>query len=209
MSRLFNANKDDKAEDTRLYGQILVNNITYTNSAAKFWYGLIEEMRNDFPTCTKVELSTSTPDSLTEDILSPELALERDLERLMFKDISAELSDTIAALEIFGPPPPVHIQIYTDKTQIISRDLSQEIMDAEIFSYLAAWLLKWAEIPLCLWNNETLNGTIVIQEMKIKTASRIRFEMKKQQISEGLYRKSIKLEIDTVSQSPTEKTTDP
>lgn len=193
MSRILPATGDNQPERNQPCDANFINGTCYTNSAAKFWYGLAAEVYEDYPDCTDIELSTTTDDWLTTDILFPEIALGRDLERLLLADIETERGNTIAELEIIGPPPPVHISLLSSGTEIMSTDLSLDIIDSGIFSCLVAWLLQWSNIPASEWNSDRLQNCISIEDRKRGVICRLSFLITKQHLSEGIFRKSIRI----------------
>ena len=193
MPRILTTDRNSPTGKNETGGLYFINGKFYSNSAAKFWFGLADELNSDFPDCTNMELSTVAADSLTPDLLFPEIALGREIERLMFADIETEKQNTIAELEIIGPPPPVHVRLLNHETEIVSACLSPDIIDSEIFSSLVAWQLKWADIPDSQWNNETLPGSISIEDRKHGLVYHMSFILKKLHLSEGLFRRSINI----------------
>src|SRR3989339_904147 len=151
MSRILKTEQDNSPIPDKAMGPVFVNSKRYNNSAAKFWYGLIEEITTDFKDCTEIELLSKASLQLHRGLLRPELNLEHDIEQLLFKNLAAEMENTIAELELLGPPPAVHIRLLSNASEIISRDLSLDIIDSEIFPCLIVWPLEWARIPETCW----------------------------------------------------------
>ncbi|MDD4870833.1 MAG: hypothetical protein PHR77_09760 [Kiritimatiellae bacterium] len=209
MSRLFETDKSGNTEQNHPYGPVFINGIRFTNSSAKFWYGLLEEVIKDFAGCNEIELSSSSSDELTHEFLFPETALEKDLRKLLHADIESEIKKTMAELEIMGPPPPVHIRLLSGEMEIISRDLPLDIIDSEIFSYMAVWLLKWADIPEIQWNNKHIEGSFCMKNWKHTLVYCMSFIMEKQHLSEGLFLRSICIKHSAKSHSCTTNTAAP
>ena len=191
MPRILRTDPPDDSRKSRAGGQFFVNGVRYTNSAAKFWYGLIDEITEDFPECTCIELSSISSDRLSADLLFPEKALEKDLAQFIDTDFEKEMKDTIAELEIIGTPSPAQIRLFSGKKDILSRQLSEDLMDSEILSYMIVWPLKWADIPELQWNNESLEGRISAEDRIRKLVYRASFNLVKNHLSEGLFRRSI------------------
>ena len=178
--------QDSGPRPDRSIGRVFVNNKQYNNSAAKFWYGLAEEISTDFPDCTDIELLSKASGQLNQGLLHPVLNLEHEIEHLLFRDLSAEIKNTIAELEIFGPPSAVHIRLLSHGHEIVSRDLPLDIIDSEIFPCLVVWPLEWAGIPEASWNKETIEGNIRIENRKHAKIFNISFSLETKHISEGL-----------------------
>jgi hypothetical protein len=201
MARIFRPDSGDTAGRNRTAGPVFINGVRYTSSAAKFWCGLTDEAHEDYPECTEIVLTATTPDSLTPDTLFPETALEKDFSRLLAADIDAEMRNTIAELEIVGPPSPVSIRMFKDDREILSRELPLDMVDSEIFCYLIVWPLKWAGIAESQWNNEFVEGNILAEDRKRKLAYSLKFMLTKRHLSEGLYRRSIHLKYSVTKQA--------
>ncbi len=140
---------------------IFVQGIRYANAAAKFWPSLLDEVRAEFPGCSVVGLSAPSSCQLCRDHLFPALSLERDMEKLVGTDIGKAMKETMAELEIMGPPTSVRIRLLSEGgEELLSRDLPLDSIDSEIFPYLVVWLFEWAGIPDTLWNSEVLNGKL-------------------------------------------------
>lgn len=193
MPRILKTEQDNSPKPDKAIGPVFVNNRRYNNSAAKFWYGLIDEINTDFPDCMEIELLSKSSGQLNRALLHPELNLERDLEQLLFIDLAAEIKNTIAELEILGPPSAVHIRLLSEGKEIISRDLPVDIIDSEIFPSLIVWPLEWAGIPDLFWNNEILEGNIHIADKKDAHAFNIAFSLGAKHISEGLLQRCFRI----------------
>lgn len=172
---------------------LFVRGVPYSNSAAKFWPSLVDEIREDFPDCSLIELIASTPGKFGRRHLFPELAFERDLLRLLNANLQDVMRDAVAELEILGPPSSVQVHLLSGQEELLSCELSTDCIDAEIFPYLATWLLEWAGIPDSRWNNEFLAGDITAEDKKRRLVYQISFDMVNRHLSEDLYQRSISL----------------
>lgn len=155
----------------------------------------------DFPACTVIELSASSSEDLTPDQLFPEMALEKDIKRLLFADIRKEMKKTIEELDIIGPPAPVRIRLLKEESEIISRELPVDVIDSEIFSCIVVWPLKWAEIPGSKWNSKLLEGNISLEDRQRGLTYGMSFGVRKDDLSEGLFRRSIRISHSAVPHS--------
>ena len=92
---------DDKDRDRASRTTVLyIDDAPYTNSAAKFWPTLIDELLEEYPSATAFELTAPAPSVLTPRCLDPAAALEESLERLKNVDIRAAMASTLAELEL-------------------------------------------------------------------------------------------------------------
>lgn len=208
MPRILRTDPSDDPRKSHAGGQFFVEGVRYTNSASKFWYGLMDEITEDFPECTCIELSSIASDRLSADLLFPEQTLEKDLKQFLDSDIEAEMKNTIAELEIIGAPSPVQIRLFSAEKDLLSRQLPDDVIDSEILSYMIVWPLKWADIPEVQWNSELLEGCISIEDRIKGLVYSASFNLAKKDLSEGLFRRSICLK-HSVLHSGEENTTAP
>jgi hypothetical protein len=193
MGKLIRDKPDEGETQSETSGaaSIFVNGARYANAAAKFWSSLIDEVSEDFPKCSSIELSASSSGALEHDLLFPQRALEKDLDHLVFADVEAMMKETIAEIEILGPPAPVQIRLLAGQDEIYSGSLPLDCVDAEIFPYLVVWPLSWAEIPDGAWNNESVSGEIEAQDRRRHIVYKMFFILTTTHLSEGLFRRSI------------------
>jgi len=179
---------------------LFINGLPYRHTAAKFWPTLIDEVNEGFRTCTLVELAAACSGPLKRHHLYPELVFQRDLEDLLNKNIEEELQNTLAALDVTGPPPAVRIRLLEDESEILSDILPLDCVDAEIFTYLIAWPLEWCEIPPAKWNNEFLSGEFLAEDRKRGCVYPFSFSLVNRHLSEGLFERvlSVTPAIDTM-----------
>jgi len=170
---------------------VFVNGVRYTNSAAKFWPRLVDEVLEDFPGATSIALTSYAGGALEHEVLYPEIAFERDLNRLLFTNLAEAMQRVMAELELMGTPGSVALRVMEKEQEILLRELPLDCVDAEIFPYLVAWPLEWAGIPESRWNDACLAGRLMIEDRARKRAYDLDFELTGKHLSEGLYEKSI------------------
>lgn len=193
MARLINRKHDKTLPDKPGTQWLFVRGVRYSNTAAKFWPSLIDEVREDFPDCSMIELAASTSADLGPEQLFPEIIFERDIHHLLTMDMEEVMRNTLAELEILGPPSSVQIRLLSGEEELLSSALPLDCIDAEIFPFLIVWLLEWAGIPESQWNNEFLQGDITAEDTRRRLVYQMSFSLKNSHLSEGLYRRSISL----------------
>jgi hypothetical protein len=172
---------------------LFVNGLPYRHTAAKFWPTLIDEVRQDFPSCTMVELAAACSGLLERRHLYPELAFQRDLEDLLNKNLDEEMRNTLAALDVTGPPPAVSIRLMAGEREVLADSLPLDCVDAEIFTYLVAWPLEWGAIPIAQWNNEFLSGEFLAEDRRRRRSYTFSFSLVNRHLSEGLFKRVLSL----------------
>ena len=193
MAGLISERSDSLASDKPGTTSLFINGICYTNSAAKFWPSLIDEVRNDFPDCSLIELNAPFAGNLIREHLYPEMALEKNLHRLLSVDFQDALRDALAELEILGPPSSVQVRLLSGHKEVLSRGLPLACVDADILPYLAVWLLEWGGVPVSSWNREFLDGDILAEDRKSRFLYRFSFTLTNHHLSEGLYQRALSI----------------
>ena len=178
--------------------RIVIGGALCTNTAGRFWVTLLHEIHWSFPGYGGLELRAACSGPLSAAVLDPAASLAREMERLRTQDVKVLLYDTIAQLAIDGPPPPVRARIAADGKPTVSRDIPPDCLDAELFRYVLAWLLKWAGITHHLWDAERLYGGFAAADGARRVYT-VRFDVRNQHVSEGLYQRTVAL--DYVAQS--------
>lgn len=173
--------------------ELYVHRVRYANSAAKFWPALLDEVEEILPGCSRIELITTGEGPLTSMQLYPELELERDLERLATADIAEVMQSTLAMIGITGPPPRVRVQLFRGNRRVRSRLLPADCVDAEIFSFLLAWLLRWACIPESCWNDGRIDGRFTAEDRRREKHYDVAMSLANEHLAEGLYRRTLAL----------------
>ncbi len=194
MSRIL-GNSTEKSRAERLGARVwVVRGMRFTNSAAKFWSALIDELAVDYPEGDTLVLDMLTDVCLDRDLLFPENALQRELDqRRSLMNIQEELRETLSQFDLIGVPGAVHVRLVAGGREIRTCDLPQDCVDAEIFPCLLVWLLEWAEVPQCLWNNPSESGDFYAKDRERAVHYRVRFELVSNHVSEGLYQRTLTL----------------
>lgn len=167
--------------------------IRYTNSAAKFWAGLLDEARDEYPDSTTIELAAPVSEGFEPKHLFPELMLGKEFTRLLTADFHEALADAIKELEMLGPPAAIHARLWAGQKEILSRDLPYDCVDAELFPFLAVWPLTWAHIPCALWDSDYVHGAINALETAHGGLYRVGLVLARKHIGDGLYQVCLSL----------------
>jgi len=173
---------------------LTVGGVRWTHAAARFWASLLSEVAADYPDCNALVFETLAGTVLTRELLFPEMALQRELDRLQpTVRIEQALKEAMAEFEIYGPPGVVQFSLLAGDREIKRCELPLDCVDADIFAYLLAWLMEWAELPESQWNGERVEGVFPINdpdlpESRDAAGGRLQFEFTRRHISEGLYR---------------------
>ncbi|MFC1497823.1 hypothetical protein ACFLS1_05015 [Verrucomicrobiota bacterium] len=195
MSGLLRKQKKSAFKSCPGSDSLFIHGIRYANSAAKFWAGLVDEIREDFPDCDRIMLASYSSEILDRKFLFSELSLARSMESLMGVGFQRIMREAIAEMEILGPPGSVEIHLFSEEQEILAGELPLECVDAEIFPFLFVWLLEWAGIPESIWNNELLEGEIEAEDKKRHLEYNVSFRCISEHLSEGLYRRSLTLSL--------------
>lgn len=193
MARIL-GNASDKLPAAAQERALIVNGIRFTHAAARFWASLLNEVARDYPDCNVLVFDTLSGAILTRDLLFPELALQRELDHLQpTVPIEKALKEALAEFEIFGPPGAVQLSLFTGNQETKRCELPLDCVDADIFAYLLAWLMEWAELPQSQWNLDHVEGAFLarnpdLTKNRAAAGGRVQFEFTRSHISEGLYR---------------------
>lgn len=193
MSRML---ADDNGRCAATARALFVRGIPYANSAAAFWLSILREVREDYPPCDAMFLTALMEGPLQADMLFPTLALEREIQRTMLSRRPDSLDAMIAECELLGLPGGVELTLRAGHRQLCARELPRDCVDAEIFAYLLAWLLEWAEIPEAQWNAEQVAGGFAAALAPAGERLALRLELENTHLSEGLYRRRLRLTWD-------------
>ena len=201
MGGLINCRFGEPARVEDVCASVVVEGIRYTNSAAKFWPSLIDEVREDFPDCSEIDLTAPASRLLEHKDLFPELEMEEDLQSLLETDLETAIRDTIAELEMLGPPVAVRVRLLDGENELLSDNLPLDSVDSEIFGYLAAWLLNWSHIPESVWNNEFVSGRFEAEDKRRGLSYDAPFEITSRHISEGLFQRTVSIASNATEKS--------
>ena len=166
----------------------------FANSAAKFWPTLTDEALQRRPDCSALELSATCSGALAADRLYPERELQKNIMELKDADLEQVIHNTIAELELCGPPGPVEMRILDAHGEATGLCLPLDVVDAELMPYLLTWLLKWAGIPESEWHAERVSGTIAADDVRRKLHYEFAFDLTSRHLAEGLYRRALRLQ---------------
>lgn len=185
--------KDDLSGAPRGPSALFVSGVRHSNSAAKFWPRLVDEVRRDFPACTEIRLSTALSQPLDRDRLFPLKDFEDQARELAGQDLGTVLRETAAELELLGPPAAVRIELLAGEEVLLGDALPLDCLDAEIFPFLLAWLLEWAGIPEPLWRGELLSGEVRAEDRLRGRLYALAFSVVRRHLSEGLFECTVAL----------------
>ena len=176
---------------------LTVDGVCWTHTAAKFWAALLQEVAADHPDCTTLLFESLSGAELTRALLFPEQALQRALDRSPpFADLRQALREALADLELYGLPGSVRLTLLGSRPSgsgaqgapvLLQRDLPLDCVDADIFAYLAVWLLEWAGLPESRWADPVLQGEYAVRLSGVRPALRLRIHFERRHLSEGLY----------------------
>ncbi len=194
MARLLSNSSGKTPVSSRSARGFVVRGARFVNSAAKFWPSLVDEWAADYPACDALVLEMLTDLALDRDLLFPETALQRELDqRREPGDWRAALRESLAQCDLIGPPGAVHVRLLAGAVAKKACDLPLDCVDADIFPCLLVWLLEWAEIPHCLWNDPELNGEFCARDCEREISYRLQFNLIREHVSEGLFRCALTL----------------
>ncbi len=168
-----------------------VDGVPSTNSAAKFWPSLVDEVRGEYPGCTHMELSVAATSPLVFEDLFPAWALQRGLDELEKADIRQAMARTLAELELLGGPTSVMLRLLANDDDLLLTELPRDCLDAETFPFLLVWLLEWAGVHHSRWNDESVSGEFAMVDLERRRRYELAFELRHEHMSEGLYRRTV------------------
>lgn len=170
---------------------LYVNGIPFTNTAAKFWSCLFDEVAVASLPDTVIELSASSGGTLSADLLSPATLLQRDLDAIDPATVQAAYADGLAVLELMGPPAGVRLRLLPPGETQPFLDIGLTYMDAEIFPFLLSWLLEWANLPDAAWNEAAVQGMFAAADPARTLSYKVAFDLRTRHLSEGLYHRTL------------------
>lgn len=193
MGRLLSDDPDPTRRPRAGAMQLAILGTVYGNSAAKFWSGLVDELAEDFPQCDSVVLSAPATEKLGRKLMFPQDSLAEDFESLMQLSLEDVIREVTTELELLGPPSGVTISLLADDKMFRSEELPLESVDANIFGYLLAWLLEWAQVPEANWNDGTVDGNVVAGDSERRLRYGLDVRLKNEHVSEGLMQRTLSL----------------
>jgi hypothetical protein len=170
-----------------------VDGVPSTNSAAKFWPSLVDEVCGEYPACTRLELSAAATAPLLFEDLFPSWSLQQGLDELRDADIRKAMERTLAELELLGGPTAVVLRLLSGDAEPLLKGLPQDCIDAETFPFLLVWLLEWAGVHHSRWNDDRVAGELTMVNHERRLRYELAFELLHEHLSEGLYRRTVSI----------------
>ena len=168
---------------------LCVHGALFSNSAAKFWSSLLDELCLDFEDCDAIILDTLTDARLARNLLFPQAALQSALDsQPPLSDIRRAMREAAAEFGLTGPPDAVRARMLCRGEERESCSLPLDCVDADVFPLLLVWLLEWSEIPECEWNNKRLQGRFDASDRRRDLIYHFQFSLINRHVSEGLFR---------------------
>lgn len=191
MAGLLDLGKKDESPDSPRpsTAALFVNGTLFTNTAAKFWPGLVDEVFEAFPFRPAIELSAPAAERLTRRHLFPEMDMQRDIDRMM--EDGDTMEDVLAELDVMGPPAPVRLRLMRAGEPVLEQILPEDSLDAETFPCLVAWLLEWGRVPDSSWNEPRQKGVFRGDDKQRRRSYAISFSITTDHIKEGLVNRTV------------------
>ena len=187
MARILKNRSDARPHPAKDHA-LTVNGVRFTNAASKFWRSLLDEVAEDYPSATTLVFETLGDVELNRGLLFPENALQRELDAFRtLEQVERKLRETLAECDLYGPPGAVRLRLFAGDSEIKECELPLDCVDSEIFAYLLAWLMEWAEIPEISWNNDRSEGAFLTGFPGGAERNLFKFELTREHVSEGLY----------------------
>ncbi len=169
----------------------VVGDVSYANSAAKFWSSFLDDVQTRHPCADCLTLSAPSEGPLHPGLLMPEQTLAESLERIdLHTDFDVVMRSIAAELEAVGLPPAVTLAVMAGDKLLEDQELT-DFLDAEIFPFLLVWLLEWSCLKEAAWNRSRLRGDFSAEDSGRGVCYRIKFLLKNRHLSEGLFRRSL------------------
>lgn len=192
MAGIINNTGGAKADS---YGakSLYVRGFPYANTAAKFWTSVLDEVFAAYPPGTALELAASSGGLLMPALLTPEIMLQRGMDRLAAQDNPETIQDAMAVLELIGPPGSIRLRMVPPGKDAEPQEIELDYLDADLLPFLLAWLLEWASIPDALWNEARVRGAFAGDDPSRRFRYLVAFELRSRLLSEDLYHRSLRL----------------
>ena len=172
---------------------LYIRGFPYANTAAKFWTSVLDEVFAAYPAGTALELAASSGGLLVPSLLTPEVMLQRGMDRLAAQDNQETLQDAMAVLELIGPPGSISLRMTPPGKDASPQEIELDYLDADLLPFLLAWLLEWASIPDALWNQPRVRGAFAGDDPSRCFRYLVAFELRSRLLSEELYHRSLRL----------------
>lgn len=164
----------------------------YANSAALFWPGFVEDLTARWPGWAAAELSAPGPPGWDAGVLEPARSLAEDLAARSVAPPAREWEALVAELSLLGPPAGVRLRVLDGQGGVLADEAPPEV-DAETFLFLAGWLLRWADLPDCLWSRPELRGNFAAEWPGSPGPRVIAFGLRTVALAEGLVHRQLTL----------------
>ena len=194
MSGLLRSKDSETPPDQAASDSLFIDGRRFANTAAKFWPSLIDEVREEFPDCTMIELSWPDSSHLDKNHLYPDISLRKNLHDLLDANLGDVINEAVAEFKILGPPPSVAVRLYNGEDEAFYGELPPDCVDADNFPFLVTWPLEWAGLPSEQWNDDFINGDLSAEDRNRNLVYKFVFSMTRRHLSEGLYQRSIYIE---------------
>ncbi len=189
-----NGNDDGGRGSRRGAIALLIGGQLFTNSAAKFWSALLDELHSDFKESDGIVLETLSDTILSRELLFPQALLQREIDACApIEDVRRSLEEALEEMELTGPPDSVRADVLAGDAVLKRCVLPFDCIDAEVFAFLLAWLLEWAEVPEALWNSDRVNGGFTARDRERGLLYDMRAALVFEHVSEGLFRRILKV----------------
>ena len=192
MAGILNNTGDAKAGS---YGAktLYVRGFPYANTAAKFWTSVLDEVFAAYPPGTALELAASSGGPLVPVLLTPEIMLQRGMDRLTEDENQETLQDAMAVLELIGPPGSISLRMIPPGKDAEAQQIELDYLDADLLPFLLAWLLEWASVADALWNQPRVRGAFSGDDPTRRFRYLVAFELRSRLLSEELYHRNLRL----------------
>jgi hypothetical protein len=166
--------------------------VDYDNSAVKFWSGLLDEVVEDFPGADSLTVEGPCDDLLVPDMLDPANLFTEELEELEDDDEMDEtMQELTQELELIGPPPMVHASVMSGTRTVCSRDLPDDVIDAELLPIFLVWPLEWGGLSEFGWNRRQVSGQFTACDSTRRLTYEVRFALDNRHVREGLFHRKL------------------
>lgn len=193
MGRLLSDTSGRKPNARSSSAAWFIKRVRYSNSAAKFWCALADELIDEFPQSDSIRLQSMSGGSLTPEMLTPEASLQENLEAMQGEDLDRAFHDALAQLEMIGPPPPVLASVMSADRSLIDRELPLDVVDADLLPFLLVWLLEWSEISEFAWDNPRISGEFRAEDPSRRLSYAVGYVLENRHVSEGLFERKVTL----------------
>lgn len=196
MSRLLTTVPSDSTRTPVGSSQWTIDGSVYDSAAVKFWSGLLDEVCEDFTAADGLKIDCFCDDFLVPEMLDPTGLFTAELESLEGDD---EMDETIRELaqelELIGPTPPIHVDVLSGSDVVCSRDLPEEVIDADVLPIFLVWPLEWGGLSEFGWNRRQVSGAFTAWDAERNWRYAVRFSLENTHVREGLFHRTMTLAV--------------